>query len=86
MYICTYVCISLYMLYIYMYLFIYVKTDKKIFYMLLFWNECSTLEPLSPFIRHPFQNSPYGHDSCGTPVLISHHDLRDEPLLVLFFD
>ena len=43
----------------------------------------------SPFVHlfdTPFQNSPYGHDSCGTPVLISHHDLRDEPLLVLFFD
>ena len=63
MYICVYVytciCIYVYMYVslniccIYMYLLIYVKTDRKIFYILLFWNECSTLEPLCPFIRHP---------------------------------
>ena len=24
-------------------------------------------------------------DSCGTPALISHHELNDEPILVLCF-
>ena len=24
-------------------------------------------------------------DSCGTPVLILHHELKDEPILVIYF-
>ena len=41
-------------IHIYMYLFIwYMITDRKIFYILLFWIECSTLVLFCPFIRHP---------------------------------
>ena len=48
---------SLYTLSIYMYLFIYSyvmwKQIGRFFILLLFWNECSTLVLLCPFIRHP---------------------------------
>ena len=38
---------------IYMYLFIWYMTEGKIFFILLFWNEYSTLMDFCPFIRHP---------------------------------
>ena len=31
----------------------YVKPYREIFYIILFWSECSALLPLCPFIGHP---------------------------------